>query len=513
MNDDVMISVKDLSIRFGTLVANDHVTMDVKRGEIMAVLGENGAGKSTLMKILYGLYTRENGEIVIDGHVMPHKYAPADAIRLGVSMVPQHFMLVDAFSVAENIVLGEENRVNRVCVSREKNERRIKALCEEFGIDIGPGQLVKNLSLGQKQKVEILKSLFRNTKVLILDEPTTVLTPQEVGSLFALLRNLQKKGVTIMIITHKLHEVLAVTDRITVMRLGKKVATFNTAETNAAELSRTMVGRDIVQVHVQPDAAEAPAPLIALEQISTRAMDERCGLTGLSLALYPGKVVGVAGIDGNGQTELVEVLAGVTPILSGAIRVGETRIAQNTLETMRALGIAIIPEDRQEQGLVLDFSIRDNILMGYLRDNRFLRHGVASMRKVNEHVKRIIEKYDVRPARRSAVCRFVSGGNQQKVVLGRELERPALKAVVAAQPARGLDVGAIQFIHGTLLRLRREGKAILLISSDLDDIKTLSDYIAVIRSGTIVAFKRSDSFTRDEIGLFMGGTHAGEVSA
>lgn len=511
--DETMISIRDVTIRFGNLIANDKVSLDIKKGEIMALLGENGAGKSTLMKILYGLYTRESGEITINGKKMPRKFSPSDAIALGVSMVPQHFMLVDSFTIAENIVLGEEQRISRVLVNKAKANQQVEALCKEFGIDVSPNQKVEKLPLGVKQKIEILKSLFRNTKILILDEPTTVLTPQEVKEFFVMLRSLQQKGMTIIIITHKLHEVLAVTDRVTVMRLGKNVATLETAKTNIRELSRTMVGKDITSVHVEQDGGcSACEPSICLKDISTKSDSERCNLKNLNLNLYPGKVVGVAGIDGNGQTELVEVLTGVKPMQRGQIVAGDKVITSNTIENMRALGIGVIPEDRTEQGLVLDLSIRDNILIGYKDDNRFAKRGIFNMKRVNAYVEELIRKYDVRPARKSAVCRFVSGGNQQKVVLARELERPKLQAVIASQPARGLDVGAIQFTHQTLLKLRSEGKAVLLVSSDLDEIKTLSDDIAVIRNGSIVAYCKADDFSKDEIGLYMGGTNANEVT-
>ncbi|MDL2294145.1 ABC transporter ATP-binding protein [Ruminococcaceae bacterium OttesenSCG-928-D13] len=508
-----VISMRDVTIRFGSLVANDKVSLDIEKGEIMALLGENGAGKSTLMKILYGLYMRESGEITVDGKAMPRKFSPSDAIGLGIGMVPQHFMLVDSFSVAENIVLGEEQKASRLLLNKEKIFSMVEPLCKEFGIDVSPRQKVENLPLGVKQKIEILKALFRQTKILILDEPTTVLTPQEVDELFKMLRSLQKKGLTVVIITHKMHEVLAVTDRITVMRHGKHIATFNTADTNTQELARTMVGKDVASVHVEQSDAPLGEPSFVIDRVNTPPSEDRCNLKDFCLKLYPGKVVGVAGIDGNGQTELVEVLTGVRRMHSGSITAGGNTITENTTDSMRRLGIGVIPEDRIEQGLVMEFCVRDNIMMGYKGDPRFERHGIFRMKAVDRYVDELVGKYDVRPARRSAVCRYISGGNQQKVVLARELERPALQAVVASQPVRGLDVGAIQFTHQTLLRLRGEDKSILLVSSDLDEIKSLSDYIAVIRDGRIVAFKKADEFSKDEIGLYMSGAIADEGCA
>ncbi|SFP99944.1 simple sugar transport system ATP-binding protein [Oscillibacter sp. PC13] len=512
---ETMISMKDVTIRFGSLTANDKVSLEVKEGEIMSLLGENGAGKSTLMKILYGLYTRESGEIVIDGNVMPKRYAPADAIKLGVSMVPQHFMLIDSFTVAENIVLGEEQQISHLMMSKEKACAKVDSLCEQFGIPLSPKQIVGELPMGTKQKVEILKALYRGTKVLILDEPTTVLTPQEVDELFVLLRSLQRKGITIIIITHKLNEVLDISDRVTVMRLGKNMEVLETSHTNAQELSRIMVGKEVSNVYVEQgeDEAKQQNAVFRLVNLHTKREGERCNLQGINLDLFPGKVVGVAGIDGNGQTDLVEVLTGTKALSKGEIRTGDQCILANTVEEMRTLGIGIIPEDRTQQGLVLDLTVRDNILLGYKSDTRFEKHGIINLQSANKYIGDLIQKYDIRPARGNAVCRFISGGNQQKVVLARELERTGLKAVVASQPVRGLDVGAIQFTHSTLLKLRSEGMAILLISSDLDEIKTMSDYIAIIRNGRIVAFKKASDFSKDEIGLYMGGAKSEEVTA
>lgn len=505
-----IISMRDISISFGTLNANDKVNLSVNAGEIMALLGENGAGKTTLMKILYGLYSRDKGSIVIDGVNMPDRYSSSDAIKLGIFMVPQHFMLVDEFSVAENVILGEEDTVSHILLNKEKMIQRVEQLCKQHAIDLDPRLPVRHLSLGQKQKVEILKALFRNTKIIILDEPTTVLTPQEVEDLFVLLRRLQKKGVTVIFITHKLNEVMMLTDRITVMRRGKTVALIETKNTDPRELSRTMVGQDVQNIHNLDDSDEDVMPIVTLQNVCTKSEENRCKLSNLTIPLYPGKIVGVAGIDGNGQKELVEIFAGIKPISNGVIEIYDSAGKSETSTDLAKLNVGIIPEDRHSQGLILDFSIRDNILLGYLDDRRLVNKGIFRMRKVASYVEQTINKYDIRPPRMGAICRYVSGGNQQKVVLGRELERQDLKIVVASQPVRGLDVGAMGFTHRTLLKLREQGKAILLISSDLDEIKTLSDYIAVIRQGTIVAFERARQLSKDDIGLYMGGS---EVAA
>jgi ABC-type uncharacterized transport system ATPase subunit len=510
---EAMISIRDVTIRFGNLVALDNVSVEVNKGEIMALLGENGAGKSTLMKILYGLYSRESGEIMIGGKKMARRFSPSDAIKLGVSMVPQHFMLIDSFTIAENIVLGEEDKISKVFINKKRTYKKVDSAIKEFGINISPRQKVKDLSLGVKQKIEILKALYRGTELLILDEPTTVLTPQEVDELFVLLRSLRDKGITIILITHKLHEVLAVTDRVTVLRLGKKIATFETAKTNAKELAQAMVGKEIKSVHVGRSATEKKLQAsFHLLNLNTKRDRDRCNLKDFNLDLYPGRIVGIAGIDGNGQTELVEVLTGVKQLSSGYIEIDGKRISTNTIEKMRDLGIGVIPEDRTEQGLILDLPIRDNIIVGYKKDKRFEKFGILNMKMINQYVDKLIEKYNVRPANRSATCRIVSGGNQQKVVLARELERPALQAVVASQPTRGLDIGATEFTHETLLKLRAEGKSVLLISSDLDEIKSLSDFISVIFQGSIVVSKKADEFTKDEIGLYMCGPSINQVT-
>lgn len=511
---ETMISMRDVTIRFGDLVANDKVSFDVKRGEILALLGENGAGKSTLMKILYGLYIRESGEIKIDGKIMPTKYAPMDAIELGVSMVPQHFMLIDTLTVAENIILGEEDKISKVLTNEKQMYKKVESLCSQFKINVSPSQKVANLPLGVKQKIEILKALFRGTKVLIFDEPTAVLAPQEVEELFVLLRALQNKGITIIIITHKLHEVQDIADRVMIMRRGKKICTLEKSQTNAKEMSSLMVGKEMRNIIIERDTTtETIEPTIRLTQLNTRKDSDRCNLKNFSLDLFPGKIVGIAGIDGNGQTELLEVMTGVKKIHSGKIIVNENHITENTPAKMRALGIGIIPEDRMEQGLVLDLSIKDNIIIGYKGDERFEKYGVFKSKIINDYVDDLIRKYDIRPTRKDAVCQYLSGGNLQKVVLARELERADLQAVVASQPVRGLDIGATYFTHNTLLELRKEGKAVLLISSDIDEIALLSDYIAVIHDGSIVAFQRSNKISKKEIGLHMVGTKKNGIKA
>lgn len=510
-DQNIIIRLEHITKCFGDLRANDDVSLEIRRNEIVSVLGENGAGKSTLMKVLFGLYKRDGGSIWIDGEELSLSYSPNVAMRLGVAMVHQHFKLVETYSVAQNIVLGVEKSVNRVVYDKKKVKKEMDALLEKTGIKIDMDAIVWDLPLGDRQRVEILKSLYRGCKILILDEPTTVLTPQETDALFDLLRDLRDKGMTIIIITHKLNEVLSLSDRVVVMRHGRMEASFDTAKTNADELATAMVGRSVHHAVVDIQPCEE-APSFRLEEIKTKH-GLGCSLKGLNLNLYNGRVVGIAGVDGNGQTELVQVLAGLRQITEGAIYADGVKVTRNTNKNLRAAGIRIIPEDRHRQGLVLPLTIKDNVLLGYLKDKRFSKMGVFKMKKANEYVDKLIEEYDVRPKRRGAAVYLMSGGNQQKVVLARELSQPDVKLAIASQPSRGLDVGATQFTHSQLLKLRNEGKAILLISSDLDEVRALSDEIAVIYNGRIVTQKPANELDIQQIGLYMGGMNAEEVQA
>ena len=502
--ENYAIEMKHIDISFGDFRANKDVSLALKQGEILALIGENGAGKSTLMKILYGLYRRDAGEIFVNGKKMPSSYSPQAMIDLGVSMVPQQLMQVDAFSVAENIILGMERNAGRVMCNIKKILPLMEELCNKYGIHVPLEANIAGLPLGVKQKIEILKALYRGGKVIILDEPTTVLTPQEADELFSLLKRLKAQGLSVIIIAHKLQEVLAVSDRIAIMRLGEKVAEVETAATNAKELAAMMVGRTVetVQVSVNTDKI---APSIVMKGLTTQEEPDRCALKNLNLELYPGRVVGIAGINGNGQAELVEVLAGIRRLTGGSLQFDATTITDNRPDVMQKLGIGIIPEERREEGLVLDLTIRENIILGERKSEKLSHNGVFNKKKVNAYVEKLIADFDVRPNRGDAVVRFVSGGNQQKVVLARELSRDNLELVIAAQPVRGLDIGAIAFTHETLLKFRNQGKAVLLISADLDEIRELSDYIAVLSDGEIVSFGPANELTNEQIGLLMGG--------
>lgn len=494
-----LVEMRNVHKAFGGTIAVGGVSLSLARGEVLALLGENGAGKSTLMKILFGLYQRDGGKVVIDGHPMPSLYSPKTAMNLGISMVHQHFRQIESFPVAENIVLGAERKFCRAVYDRTKAREELKKLYDFTGISLPSNALIRDLPLGERQKVEILKALYRGCKVLVMDEPTTVLTPQETVSLFSLIRRLRDQGMGIILITHKLHEVLEVSDRVEVLRLGRQVASFRTKETDAEELARTMVGFDLETATVKPEPCDSLSPALEFKDVATEE-SAGCNLKGINLKIYPGRIVGIAGVDGNGQHELVEVLAGLMPVTCGTI------IDENGAPVSgRGKDIGIIPEDRQKQGLVPPLTIQDNIMLGFREEEEFVSHHLFRMDRIASFADRMIEQYDIRPRTRKEVVQFMSGGNQQKVVLARELSGKNLRFVVASQPTRGLDVGAIQFTHSKILSLRNEGKAVLLISSDLDEIRALSDEIAVIYDGRIVVQRYAPNLTRIELGLYMGG--------
>ena len=501
--DEPIIRMQGISKSFGGNKANDNIDMEVRKGEILALLGENGAGKSTLMKILFGLYSRDSGTVEISGKAMPAGYSPKDAMEMGIAMVHQHFKLVESFTVTENIVLGAEEKVSRFVFDRDKASKAIDGLFEFAGFSIPKDSVVRDLPLGDRQRVEILKALYRGCSVLVLDEPTTVLTPQETDEMFGLLRRLKARGMTVIIITHKLNEVLAISDRVMVLRQGKLIRQFDTDKTDARELARTMVGFDIDNSTVTPLSCEGLSPSLEFENITTES-GQGCSLKGLDLKLYPGRIVGIAGVDGNGQHELVEVLAGILRPSGGTMRLEGKETAFGK-EVLRKAGVRIIPEDRHRQGLVLPLTLQDNIMLGYRNEKRFKRGPAFRYKDVCSFTDGMTEQFDIRPRSRGQVVQFMSGGNQQKVVLARELSQKNLSTVVASQPTRGLDVGAIEFTHEQLIAHRNEGRAVLLISSDLDEITALSDEIAVIYNGRIVVQKNAQGFDRLQLGIYMGG--------
>ncbi|HVF29028.1 MAG TPA: ABC transporter ATP-binding protein [Pyrinomonadaceae bacterium] len=504
-----MIELRDITKRFGDVLANDRVSIAVGAGTIHAIVGENGAGKSTAMRIAYGFYTADGGEILIDNQAR-RIATPHDAIALGVGMVHQHFMLVETMTVAENIVLGAEPG-GAVSLDLNKAAARIRALSEEFKLSVEPGATIGSLSVGQQQRVELLKALYRDARLLILDEPTAVLTPQEVEEFFTILRRMREGGKTIVIITHKLSEVLAISDDVTVMRDGRVVGRVKTKETNAAELARMMVGREVL-LRVEKTEAKAGAVVLDVRALSVESPDKTRRLDDVSFQVRAGEIVGIAGVEGNGQTELIETLAGLVAPgtkIGGEIDFEGKDLMRVSARRRRELGIAHIPENSHRRGLLLDFDLNENSILGV-----HYRPPVASQLggvllndgAIQERTRQIIKDFDVRPANPALPARALSGGNQQKLIIGREFDiRP--KLLLVAQPTRGVDIGAIEFIHRKLVALRDAGCAVLLVSAELEEVTALADRLLVIHQGRIAGEVDPKRATDEEIGLLMtGGT-------
>ena len=492
--------------RFGPLMANDHVSLRACQGEVLALVGENGAGKSTLMNMLSGLLQPDEGEIRLQGKTVRFK-SPRDAIEAGIGMVHQHFMLIPPLSVAENVVLGHEP--SRVLFDRKAAQRKVAELSEAYGLKLDPAARVQSLSVGLQQRVEILKILYWGSDILIFDEPTAVLTPQEARELFVVLRDLAAQGRTIIFITHKLKEVMAISDRITVLRSGKVVGELTTADTNPPEIASKMIGRDVLpEVH-------RPPPTLGKPTLQVRGLEAHSDLgvpaiVGLDLDVCSGEIVGIAGVEGNGQTELVEVLTGLRQATAGSATVNGTAILSGAsgLQTLpahvRLSGVSCVPEDRRDRGLVLPYSISDNLILGLQNTRQFSRGGVLKFPSIRSWATRLVGQFDVRPPRPQLPVGNLSGGNQQKVVLAREFsEDPAL--LIASQPTRGLDIGAAEFVHERLVEKRDAGAAILLVSAELDEILALSDRIAVLYEGRIMQIFGSGEADEEEIGLLMTG--------
>jgi general nucleoside transport system ATP-binding protein len=497
------IEMRGITKRFDTVIANDQVDFALEQGEIHALLGENGAGKTTLMRILYGLYHADEGEIRVFGNPV-HITAPAHALQNGIGMVTQHFTLVPTLTVAENIALGYTKSFR---IHMPDLEQSVAEAARKFGVQVQPGALVRHLSVGERQRVEILKALYRNVKVLILDEPTAVLVPQEVDDLFDSLKNLRETGLSVVFISHKLNEVMAVCDRITVLRAGKTAGHVKKSETSKTELARLMVGREMTAV-IRKRSVNQGRQLLRVENMTVPSRKGLIALKGISLDVREGEILGIAGVSGNGQTELTQILAGTLQSTSGKVFVDGQDLTGSTPKQMMAAGVARIPEDRHA-GVVSELSVAENMALENLED--FVHHGALDYKLMRVHAKKLIEEYQIKASPNDRI-RTLSGGNMQKVILARTLSRQP-KVVIASQPTRGLDVGATEYVRGKLLQQRERGAAVLLLSEDLEEIMALSDRVAVIYEGEMVGVMPVEQATLEQLGLMMAGAKRMTTSA
>jgi simple sugar transport system ATP-binding protein len=496
-----MLELKNITKTFGTVVANNDVSITVHKGTIHAIVGENGAGKSTIMRIAYGFYNADSGEIFVDGQKADIR-TPHDAIALGIGMVHQHFMLVDTMTVAENIILGAETGT-ATSLDLEKANKDILKLSNDLRLGVDPKALVEDLSVGQQQRVELLKALYRDAQLLILDEPTAVLTPQEVEEFFGILRRMKEQGKTIIIITHKLEEVLAISDEVTVMRDGKDVGNVKTSETSAKDLARMIVGRDVL-LRVEKTDAEPGRTVL---EVSDLKIGGKQGSTveGVSFTVRSGEIVGIAGIEGNGQTELIEALAGLCRVSSGTVEFEGKDVTNLSARRLKELGIAHIPEDRHKRGLLLHSDLAENSILGvHYRPPVAAAGGFMSGTAIDKRIHEIVENFDVRPPIPELSAKSLSGGNQQKLIIGREFELNP-KLLLVSQPTRGVDIGAIEFIHRKLIELRDSGGAVLLVSAELEEVTALADRLLIFRKGKIVGEVDPKTTSTEEIGLMMTG--------
>ncbi len=495
------VDMRGITKRFSKVLANDKVDLQVETGEIHAILGENGAGKSTLMNILYGLYQPDAGEVRINGELKSFRNS-REAVQAGIGMVHQHFMLIPTLTVAQNIILGQEIEKNGLLAAKLADQV-IKDLSKQHGLRVDPQAYVRDISVGIQQRVEILKILYRKAKIIVLDEPTAVLTPQEVGELYEILNNLKNSGHTIIFITHKIKEIKDISDRVTVLRDGRFIKTVKTKEVDHQELARLMVGRP-VELVCHKDPPRIGGVVLAVNNLQAENERGTPALKGIDLVVRRGEIVGIAGVDGNGQTELIECLAGLRQPTCGTIKLCGQDITGCDPETAYKTGLGHIPEDRHKHGLILDFSLTQNLLMGNLGDKQFFKGPVIDYQKARKRITELIERYSIRAPHAEARAGGLSGGNQQKVIIAREIDKdPDL--LIAAQPTRGVDVGAIEFIHRQLIEQRDKGKGILLVSMELDEIMQLCDRIYVMYDGCFVGEMDAADATTDNLGLLMAG--------
>jgi simple sugar transport system ATP-binding protein len=500
---DIVLELRGITKRFPGVLANDNVDFDLRKGEVHALLGENGAGKSTLMSILYGLYHQDEGEILVRGEPVRME-TPKEAIERGIGMVHQHFMLIPVMTVAENIVLAEEPTTAGVLLDFAEARRRVEEIATHFRFDIDAGARVRDISVGQQQRVEILKALYRKADILILDEPTAVLTPQEAQELFAILKELVADGMSIIFISHKLNEVLEIADRVTVLRRGRKIETLPAAGATEESLASLMVGRDVL-LRVDKTPAQPGDPILAVSDLHVLDERELPAVRGVTFDVRAGEIVGIAGVDGNGQTELVEALTGLRSVESGSFSVDGRELTRAGAHTILDTGVGHIPEDRHRRGLILEFSLAENMALHDFDKQPNSRFGWLRPGRLVTRAQKLIAEFDVRGGGPQTLAKSLSGGNQQKVVIAREVDNDP-RVLVAAQPTRGLDVGAIEFVHRRLVEERDEGRAILLVSLELDEILSLSDRILVMYEGEIAA-EFAAGVSEEECGIAMlGGT-------
>lgn len=498
----VVIEMKEIVKKFGNFTANDHVNLTVHKGEVHAILGENGAGKSTLMNVLYGLYRPTSGTIAINGREVVLT-SPKHAIELGIGMVHQHFMLIQPFTVTENIVLGVEPKKG-IVLDKAEARKRVVELSEKYGMKVDPDAKIEDISVGMQQRVEILKVLYRGADTLILDEPTASLTPQEIDELMEIIRNLTADGKSVILITHKLKEITACSDYCTIIRAGKYIQTVKVGEVDENKLAALMVGRD---VNFVVDKQEQKPGETALEVKDLHAKDYRDVeiLKGLNLKVRKGEIVGLAGVDGNGQTELVEILTGLKKAESGQITMLGQDVFNKTPKEIFDAGISSIPADRQKHGLILDFSIEDNLILQHFDKEPFSKKGILNRKEIRTNATELMEKFDVRPRNSEAKpAGTLSGGNQQKVIIAREVTNDK-DLLIAVNPTRGLDVGAIEFVHKYIVEQRNKGRAVLLVSFELDEIMSLSDRIEVIFNGQIIGSVNGSDADEKKLGFMMAG--------
>ncbi|HEY45044.1 MAG TPA: ABC transporter ATP-binding protein [Anaerolineae bacterium] len=503
-----LLELRGVTKTFPGVLANDNIDLTLNKGEIHALLGENGAGKTTLVNILYGLYTPDEGEIYFRGSKIEIQ-DPEDAIQQGIGMVHQHFMLVPVFTVTENVMLGVESMKAGIFLDRETAAERIREISSRFGLQVDPDSMVEDLPVGIQQRVEIIKVLYREADILILDEPTAVLTPQEVVELFKVIRSLVDQGKSVIFITHKLKEVLSIADRITVLRDGRVVGNTTPDEATEASLAKMMVGREVI---LKVDKEPARLGDVVLEVENLHVLDDRhlLAVKGVSLEVREGEVLGVAGVQGNGQTELVEALTGLRSIESGKVTILGQDTSHASPRTIREVGSAHVPEDRQQDGLVLSFPVSENLVLNTYYEPPFAKGLNLQHDMIDKVAQDRVELFDVRTPSIFIPVSSLSGGNQQKVIVAREFSRP-IRLLIASQPTRGLDVGSIEYIHGRIMQKRDEGCGILLISPELDEIMSLSDRIAVMFEGQIVAVLPAEEATREQLGLLMAGVRDEEL--